>query len=58
MPIAHETRIASPEASAVGVLPRWLQERIAAAFRADRVIADRDETQRMAYESRVRPPVG
>jgi short-subunit dehydrogenase len=39
-----------------GVLPRWLQERIAAAFRADRVIADRDEAQRTAYESRVRPP--
>ena len=28
-----------------------------AAFRADRVIADRDEAQRMAYESRVRPPL-
>ena len=43
---------------ATGVLPRWLQERIAAAFRADRVISDRDEAQRTAYEARVRPPVG
>src|SRR4029453_12396378 len=33
-----------------GVLPRWLQERIAGAFGADRVLADRDETQRAAYE--------
>jgi short-subunit dehydrogenase len=39
-----------------GVLPRWLQERIAGAFGADRVLADRDQTQRAAYESRVRPP--
>ena len=39
-----------------GVLPRWLQERIAGAFGADRVLADRDETQRTAYEARVRPP--
>lgn len=41
---------------ATGVLPRWLQERIAGAFGADRVLADRDENQRAAYESRVRPP--
>jgi short-subunit dehydrogenase len=39
-----------------GVLPRWLQERIAGAFGADRVLADRDESQRTAYEARVRPP--
>jgi short-subunit dehydrogenase len=38
-----------------GVLPRRLQERIAAAFGADRVLADRDDTQRAAYEARVRP---
>ena len=31
---------------ATGVLPRWLQERIAGAFGADRVLADRDESQR------------
>jgi short-subunit dehydrogenase len=43
---------------ATGVLPRWLQERIAAAFGADRVLADRDDTQRAAYEARVRPPAG
>jgi short-subunit dehydrogenase len=43
---------------ATGVLPRWLQERIAGAFGADRVLADRDDTQRAAYESRVRPPAG
>ena len=43
---------------ATGVLPRWLQERIAGAFKADRVLADRDESQREAYESRVRPPAG
>ena len=43
---------------ATGVLPRWLQERIAGAFGADRVLADRDESQREAYESRVRPPAG
>jgi short-subunit dehydrogenase len=42
---------------ATGVLPRWLQERIAAAFGADRVLAERDESQRAAYEARVRPPV-
>ena len=41
---------------ATGVLPRWLQEQIAGAFEADRVLADRDETQRTAYEARVRPP--
>jgi short-subunit dehydrogenase len=41
-----------------GVLPRWLQERIAVAFGADRVLADRDDTQRAAYEARVRPPAG
>ena len=40
---------------ATGVLPRWLQERIAAAFGADRVLADRDDAQRTAYEARVRP---
>ena len=44
-------------AKATGVLPRWLQERIAAAFRADKVISDRDDAQRTAYEARVRPPV-
>ena len=43
---------------ATGVLPRWLQERIAAAFGGDRVLADRDESQRAAYEERVRPPAG
>lgn len=43
---------------ATGVLPRWLQERIAAAFGADRVLADRDDTQRAAYEARVRPSPG
>ncbi len=43
---------------ATGVLPRWLQERIASAFGADRVLADRDETQRASYEARVRPPAG
>ena len=43
---------------ATGVLPRWLQQRIAGAFKADRVLADRDESQREAYESRVRPPAG
>lgn len=43
---------------ATGVLPRWLQERIAGAFGADRVLADRDDSQRAAYESRVRPPAG
>ncbi len=41
-----------------GVLPRWLQERIAGAFGADRVLSDRDEAKREAYEARVRPPVG
>ena len=41
---------------ATGVLPRWLQERIASGFGADRVLADRDEAQRSAYEARVRPP--
>ena len=44
--------------TATGVQQRWLQERIAGAFGADRVLADRDETQREAYESRVRPPAG
>ena len=43
---------------ATGVLPRWLQEKIAGAFGADRVLADRDESQRTAYEARVRPPAG
>ncbi len=43
---------------ATGVLPRRLQEGIAAAFGADRVLAERDETQRAAYEARVRPPAG
>ncbi len=41
---------------ATGVLPRWLQEKIAGAFGADRVLADRDESKRTAYEARVRPP--
>ena len=39
---------------ASGVLPRWLQDRIAAAFGADKVLSERDETQRAAYEERVR----
>ena len=42
---------------ATGVLPRRLQQLVAGAFGADRVLADRDETQRAAYETRVRPPV-
>lgn len=37
-----------------GVLPRRVQEAIGRAFQADRVLADRDETQRSAYEARVR----
>ncbi len=40
------------------VLPRGLQDRIAGMFGADRVLSDRDETLREAYEARVRPPVG
>lgn len=40
------------------VLPRWLQDRIAGAFGADRVLSDRDESLRAAYEARVRPPAG
>lgn len=43
---------------ATGVLPRRLQELIAGAFKADRVLTDRDEDQRAAYESRVRPAAG
>lgn len=64
--IATAIRTAHPElwvprwvqgmTKATGVLPRWLQERIAAAFGADRVLAERDESQRAAYEARVRPP--
>jgi short-subunit dehydrogenase len=64
--IATAIRTAHPElwvprwvqgmTKATGVLPRWLQERIAAAFGADRVLAERDESQRSAYEARVRPP--
>ncbi|MCW2762338.1 MAG: family NAD(P)-dependent oxidoreductase [Marmoricola sp.] len=66
--IATAIRTAAPElwvprwvqgmTKATGVLPRWLQQRIAGAFGADRVLADRDETQRAAYEARVRPPAG
>ncbi len=66
--IATAIRTARPElwaprwvqgmTKATGVLPRWLQERIAGAFGADRVLADRDESQRAAYEARVRPPAG
>jgi short-subunit dehydrogenase len=66
--IATAIRTAHPElwvprwvqgmTKATGVLPRWLQERIAGAFGADRVLADRDETQRATYEARVRPPAG
>lgn len=37
-----------------GVLPRRVQEAIGRAFQADRVLADRDDTQRTAYEARVR----
>ncbi len=64
--IATAIRTAQPElwvprwvqgmTKATGVLPRWLQERIAGAFGADRVLADRDDTKRTAYEARVRPP--
>jgi short-subunit dehydrogenase len=64
--IATAIRTAHPElwvprwvqgmTKATGVLPRWLQERIAGAFGADRVLADRDDSQRTAYEARVRPP--
>ncbi len=43
---------------ATGVLPRWLQDRIAAAFGADRVLSDRDDSLRADYEARVRPPAG
>jgi short-subunit dehydrogenase len=39
-----------------GALPRWLQEAMARAMQADRVLADRDESARAAYEARVRPP--
>jgi short-subunit dehydrogenase len=63
--IATAIRTAHPElwvprwvqgmTKATGVLPRWLQERIAAAFGADRVLSDRDDSQRAAYEARVRP---
>jgi short-subunit dehydrogenase len=40
------------------LLPRRAQEAIGRAFRADRVLSDRDESQRAAYEARVRPPAG
>ena len=36
------------------VLPRRVQEALGRAFQADRVLADRDESQRTAYEARVR----
>ena len=38
------------------VLPRALQEAIARAFRADKVLASADHVAREAYEARVRPP--
>ena len=37
-----------------GLLPRRAQDAIGRAFKADRVLADRDESQRAAYEARVR----
>jgi short-subunit dehydrogenase len=40
------------------VLPRFLQEAIARAFRADQVLASADHAARAAYEARVRPPAG
>ncbi|MET1132522.1 MAG: SDR family oxidoreductase [Aeromicrobium sp.] len=64
--IATAIRTAHPElwvprwvqgmTKATGVLPRWLQERIAGAFGADKVLSERDEAKRAAYEARVRPP--
>lgn len=64
--IAHAIRTAQAElwvprwvqgmTKATGVLPRWLQEKMAGAMGADRVLADRDESKREAYEARVRPP--
>ena len=63
--IATAIRTAQPElwvprwvhgmTKATGVLPRWLQGLIAGVVGADRVLADRDKTQRTAYEQRVRP---
>jgi len=41
---------------ATGILPRALQEAMARAFKADRVLADADPAARAAYEARVRPP--
>lgn len=41
---------------ATGLLPRRVQEAIGHAFKADRVLADRDDAARAAYEARVRPP--
>jgi short-subunit dehydrogenase len=40
------------------VLPRFLQEALAKAFKADSVLSDADQSARSAYEARVRPPVG
>lgn len=39
------------------MMPRRAQELIGHAFKADSVLADRDDTLRAAYEARVRPPV-
>ncbi|MEO5651657.1 MAG: SDR family oxidoreductase [Marmoricola sp.] len=39
-----------------GLLPRSLQEAIAKAFKADKVLANADHVARAAYEAKVRPP--
>jgi short-subunit dehydrogenase len=38
------------------MLPRGMQDGLTRLFAADRVLSDRDETLRAAYEARVRPP--
>ncbi len=43
---------------ATGVLPRRVQELMAAAFKADTVFSGADPAAREAYEARVRPPSG
>lgn len=49
-------RWTQPVAKLTMALPRRVQEGMARAFGADRVLAEVDDTARSAYEERVRPP--
>lgn len=49
-------RWVQPMSRTTGALPRVLQEGIARAFGADRVISGADRAARASYEARVRPP--